>query len=98
MINITFNAKEGRIWMSGHSGYAEPGSDIVCAGISALYETLAMHPMTYAGKDCKANNEHFVLAKPDTYCMMRPVFEAFATGMEAIAKRYPENVKFDRIE
>ena len=39
MINIVIQYNDGyisRITASGHSGYAEAGSDIVCAGVSAL--------------------------------------------------------------
>ena len=97
MIAIKFYQNEGKIWLCGHSGYADPGQDIVCAGISALYETLAMHPLTYAGDGRSGNNEHFVWAKPGTYCVMRPIFEAFAIGMETIAKQYPNHVEFGRI-
>ena len=38
MTSITFHSADGRIdgfVVEGHSGYAEAGSDIVCAAISA---------------------------------------------------------------
>ncbi|MGN1401326.1 MAG: ribosomal-processing cysteine protease Prp [Bacillus sp. (in: firmicutes)] len=39
MININFNYKHGKVVsfsMSGHADFAEHGSDIVCAGASAV--------------------------------------------------------------
>ena len=39
MTNITIYCKNNKyigICLSGHSGYADEGEDIVCAGISAL--------------------------------------------------------------
>ena len=44
MINITVIKKKQNIksiQATGHSGYAEQGSDIVCSAVSALMETLA---------------------------------------------------------
>lgn len=38
MIEITRSTD--RIKISGHAGYAEPGKDIVCAGVSTLAQTL----------------------------------------------------------
>lgn len=32
--------REDGITISGHAGYAEPGKDIICAGATALTETL----------------------------------------------------------
>ncbi len=43
MITVTFfegkNGKVTKVRMSGHSGYAESGSDIVCAAVSTLVQT-----------------------------------------------------------
>lgn len=38
---ITKEKKHIRIRMNGHAGFAEPGQDIVCAGASMLFYTLA---------------------------------------------------------
>lgn len=44
MINVTVTLKDGetRIEATGHSGYAEPGKDIVCAAVSAILTTAAL--------------------------------------------------------
>ena len=45
MIQIVYevNPENGRMMLraAGHAGYAEKGKDIVCAGVSALMQTLA---------------------------------------------------------
>ena len=43
MITIIYDEKEKDMILqaSGHAGYAEKGSDIVCAAVSALMQTLA---------------------------------------------------------
>ena len=37
---IEVKIRENEIAIFGHAGYAEPGKDIVCAGVTALTETL----------------------------------------------------------
>ena len=37
---IELSVLEDGITISGHAGYAEPGKDIICAGATALTETL----------------------------------------------------------
>ena len=37
---IVINAREECISIQGHAGYAEKGKDIVCAGVTALTQTL----------------------------------------------------------
>ena len=37
---IEVKIRENEIIIFGHAGYAEPGKDIVCAGVTALTETL----------------------------------------------------------
>ena len=37
---IAVSVRKGRITVSGHAGFAETGKDIVCAGVTALIQTL----------------------------------------------------------
>ena len=37
---IEVRIRPERIEIFGHAGYAEPGKDIVCAGVTALTQTL----------------------------------------------------------
>lgn len=37
---IEVSVRKGGITITGHSGYAASGSDIVCAGISMLFQTM----------------------------------------------------------
>lgn len=36
---IVVKIRENRLTIEGHAGYAEPGKDIVCAGVTALTQT-----------------------------------------------------------
>ena len=40
MTRITYDPQQMMIKAEGHAGYAEYGKDIVCAGVSALMQTL----------------------------------------------------------
>ena len=42
------------VFMSGHAGYAEEGSDIICAGASTLIYTLANSLERICGKDAQS--------------------------------------------
>jgi uncharacterized protein YsxB (DUF464 family) len=47
--------KDGRLHgfsVSGHSGYAEHGSDIVCAGVSAIVQTALLGLQEVLGIEC----------------------------------------------
>lgn len=49
MTKVVFFRREGKLIgfeAQGHSGYAEEGSDIVCAAVSAVTQTLAIQAET----------------------------------------------------
>ena len=54
MTRVEFFDHEGRITgfcCSGHSGYAEAGSDIVCAAVSTINDVLGEHAKTRVNED-----------------------------------------------
>ena len=48
---IEVRIRPERIEISGHAGYAEPGKDIVCAGVTALMQTLIQSIKDLAGDE-----------------------------------------------
>lgn len=86
------------ISIKGHAHYAEPGKDIVCAGVSTLVQNLiqsieeltadqiqySMQPGTV---DIKFGNlsEHAQL-----------LVSSFFVGIEMIASEYPDNLKLTK--
>lgn len=81
--------------VKGHSEWNKIGRDIVCAGVSALISTLVMH---FAGDGCNETGLFFELedgyAEISTYdSELVEHFEFVLTGLKAIAKAYPKNVK-----
>lgn len=95
MITIIYDEKEKDMILqaSGHAGYAEKGSDIVCAAASALMQTLAYSvdggTVTRSQDDC---NTLTVQAEQSFDNMAK--FELVTDGLMLLAKQYPENVRF----
>lgn len=95
MITIIYDEKEKNMILqaSGHAGYAEKGSDIVCAAVSALIQTLAYSvdggTVTRSQDDC---NTLTVQAEQSFDNMAK--FELVTDGLMLLAKQYPENVQF----
>lgn len=95
MVNIRYCRDIGKLWFDGHAGFAEVGQDIVCAAVSALYETLAIHDATYAGE--LQPGQRFIWVAPGKLETGMVVMDAFAAGFEQIAKQYPGHVTFDKV-
>lgn len=95
MITIIYDEKEKDMILqaSGHAGYAEKGSDIVCAAVSALMQTLAYSvdggTVTRSQDDC---NILTVQAEQSFDNMAK--FELVTDGLMLLSKQYPENVQF----
>lgn len=89
MICIKYFPQEARLQVRGHAGYAPEGQDIVCAGISALFCTLAMHSLTELREEA---DWRVIIAMEGAQEVMRPYFEMIAQGMTDIAKQYPDHV------
>lgn len=100
MITINYAVpSEGEhiISASGHAGYADPGHDIVCAGVSALiYACAAALDRSGSDFDFEDNNSEVTIHVHET----RPndftdgIFAATVAGLEVIAETYPEYVSF----
>lgn len=92
---ITITRCESGITISGHANYAEPGKDIVCAGISTLAQTLIR------SLDELTSTEITYDVQPGTVdikCGLlsehaRVLIDAFFIGCKMIADEYPNNVR-----
>jgi uncharacterized protein YsxB (DUF464 family) len=95
MVSIRFCRDIGKLWFEGHAEYADKGTDIVCAAVSALYETLALHETTYPGE--LKPGHRFIWAAPGKFTEAMPIMEAFAAGFRQIAKQYPDHVSYEEM-
>ena len=87
--------------VSGHSGYAEAGSDIVCAGISALVLTTdhALNQLVGISPIERGGEDGFVeVLLPDrmTDAQMHDaqlLMDSLHIGLSSIAQAYPDFVR-----
>jgi hypothetical protein len=104
-----YRDSEGFIWgfeIKGHSGFAECGKDIVCAGISALAYAALGALEQLAGLDCccKCEEEgHMICNIPnDTQEHLKPlikiILETVIIGMKQIENSYSEHVLIEEQE
>lgn len=99
MITITVTRQQDvtDLAVSGHAGQASPGEDIVCAGTSALVETLVLGLQYVAGGsgcyDVNPGRAAFHFTAPMTV-ERRAIVETIVLGLRDLAGSYPEFVRF----
>lgn len=92
---IEVHIQQDRITVSGHSGYAQEGIDIVCAAVSALTETLtkSVEDLTedtikYSISPGEVDIEYRNLSEKS-----RTLVDSFFIGISMIADEYPDYVR-----
>ena len=92
---IKVSVTKGRIAVTGHAGYADPGNDIVCAGVSVLFQTMLRAVLDVAG-----DRIAYIIAPGAaemTYEKLSvrgmAMVDFFFTGITMMAEEYPEYVK-----
>ncbi len=86
----------------GHTGYAEAGRDIVCAGVSAilqaavlgLEEYLKLRPKVEQEKgyfSCQVERDIFLNREIDA------ILETMVLGLRAIEREYPDYIKVEEV-
>ncbi len=92
---IEVRIRPERIEISGHAGYAEPGKDIVCAGVTALTQTLIQSiddltddEIEYRISPGKVEVEYRNLSEKS-----KTLVDSFFVGICLIAEEFPEYVK-----
>ena len=103
MTKVWVNRADFRIEAEGHARQAEPGEDIVCAGISALMQSLLNvlfqeEENAYLTLDWYADTESGSIrihAKPYNWRkeVIRAYFRLTVLGLKAIEDNYGEYIK-----
>ena len=98
MITITYGSREPpSLTIRGHSGYATQGTDIVCAAVSVLFQTL-VNSLTEYTKDLVSAR-----IEPGDGALMwrgqcskgaRLLLDSCLLGLRDVAEQYPEYVEF----
>lgn len=97
MIRCSVKSEYGKteIHLKGHAGYAMKGYDIVCAGVSVLYQTLVLTlPDVTETQVSYENDEHIIVAK-NTY-ESGLLIRSFLIGYESIAEEYPDYAEINK--
>ena len=90
MIKIHIDEDNQTLIVTGHADYAEKGKDIVCAGVSALAQTLEMYAIGHGGKSVHRPG----YMRVDIIQGSAEVFRCIAEGLKAIGNQYSEWVWF----
>lgn len=94
MIHVKVNNYS--VEVNGHAGYMPHGSDIVCAGVSALYQTLEQSAKELTDGPYKTSSEAgYGYIKPNGYVSgeYKLLVRSFLIGINGIASSYPDYVK-----
>lgn len=89
---ITVECSDYKVSITGHSGYAPYGYDIVCAGVSALFNGLiaSLDELTSVRFSCvvQAGNSSIDIKHPTEETKL--LVSAFLLGIREIEEEYPE--------
>lgn len=92
-INITNDA----IKIRGHAGYAPRGQDIVCAGVTALTQTLVESLETLTSNEIKYDMSpgrvDIEIMNPDEDAQL--LTDSFLVGIEMIVDEFPEHIRVE---
>jgi len=106
MTEIRYDRNDMRMTIRGHAEGGKAGEDVVCAGISALTQTLvrALRDMQ-TEKDGKLEYKldkpgemeiHFIPV-PWVRITSGHLFDFVALGLRTIAENYPENARIEEV-
>ena len=99
MITVTFCVRDDLLTgfqISGHSGYAEQGSDIVCAAVSsaAILTANTATEILHLQADVREEDGfmHFQ-AEPADVSAAQPLLQGFKLHCKELQKVYPQNIR-----
>ena len=106
MTKIQMNWDKMQLVMSGHAGAAEPGKDIVCAGISTLSQALQqtlmemnverkLNWLEWAGSAASGSMSLAAVPKEEYRAEVRACFRLCVTGLRMMAESYPEYIELE---
>ena len=89
---IAVCVRKGRITVSGHAGFAEAGKDIVCAGVTALIQTLikSVDDLTEDKIEYEISPGRADIHYGDLSEAGKLLIDSFFIGVCAIADEFPD--------
>lgn len=94
---IAVCVREERITVSGHAGFAEAGKDIVCAGVTALIQTLikSIGDLTEDKIEYEISPGRADIHYRDLSEAGKLLIDSFFIGICMIADEFPEHVRIE---
>lgn len=88
---------DGHIDVWGHAGYAEAGKDIVCAGVTALTQTLisSIEGLTEDRPEYKVMPGAFHIKLKGLSEKSKLLVDSFFIGLCSIAEEFPDHVRIN---
>lgn len=92
---IEVKVRKNEIIVSGHANYAEYGYDIICAGATALAQTLikSVQDLTEDEIEYDIKPGLVDIKYRDLSEMSRTLVDSFFVGMNLLADEFPENIQ-----
>ena len=92
---IEVSVRKDEIKISGHANYAVHGSDIVCAGVTALMQTLikSIEDLTEDKMEYEISPGRVDIKYGDLSEKSKTLVDSFFVGICLIAEEFPEYVK-----
>ena len=94
---IAVNVRKDGIEIHGHAGYAEPGKDIVCAGVTALTQTVirSMEDLTSDKISYEISPGRVDIYYKDLSEAGMLLVDSFFIGICQIASDFPNHVRVE---
>lgn len=94
---IAVSVRQDGITVSGHAGYAESGKDIVCAGVTALTQTLicSMKGLTRDTIQYRISPGRADIYYGDLSEAAKLLVDSFFIGICQIADEFPDYVRVE---
>ena len=94
---IAVSVRKGRITASGHAGFAEAGKDIVCAGVTALIQTLvkSVDDLTEDKIEYEISPGRADIYYGDPSEEGKLLVDSFFIGICMIADEFPDHVRIE---
>lgn len=92
---IVVIADKGHISIQGHSGYEEPGKDIICSAVSALVQTLAysLEELTNDEVRHEECSGSCIIEYGDLSERGQLLIDSFFLGIEIMENSYPDYIR-----
>ena len=94
---IAVSVRKDGIEVSGHAGYAENGKDIICAGMTALVQTLvkSVGDLTEDKIECEISPGRADIHYRNLSEAGKLLVDSFFIGICMIADEFPDHVRIE---